>query len=181
MPLRDLLTHLCRGQVSFEEILSMEHRVLLALQFSGLSTPTPLDFLDAFCMPLFAHAEAAERDMTRDLANFLIQLSLFHAAIHYRQPHAILGASGLYVALCSLRVPHAAHHTLLHDVEAVCPEIHDVPARISACATELHGLWLEFAESQGQRVPCLLRKFSGSRLHQALVLGPPAALISAPS
>lgn len=178
MPLRDLLLHLCRRQVNFEEILAMEHRVLQTLQFSGLSAPTPLDFLDAFCTPLLGCGETIESNVPRCLANFLIQLSLFNAGLHYRQPHAVLAAAGVYVALCGLRVPHVVHQALLHDVAAVCPEIPDVATRVAACASELHGLWLEFVAMQGSRVPCLLRKFNGSRLHTAVILGPPATLLS---
>lgn len=159
----------------------MEHRVLQTLQFSGLSAPTPLDFLDAFCTPLLAYGESIDSLMPRCLANFVVQLSLFNAALHYRYPHAILAAGGVYVALCSLRMPNVVHHALIHDVVAICPEIPDVPARVAACAADLHGLWVEFATSQGNKVPCLLRKFSGTRLHQNAILTPPAALISLPT
>jgi len=181
MPLRELLLHLCRRQVGFEEILAMEHRVLQTLQFSGLSAPTPLDFLDAFCTPLLAMGESIESNMPRCLANFLIQLSLFNASLHYRQPHAILAAAGVYVALCGLRVPHVVHQRLLQDVATICPEIPDVCTRVVSCASELHGLWLDFAATQGNRVLCILRKFSGARLHAALILNPPAALSSTPT
>jgi len=177
MPLRDLLLHLCRRQVNFEEVLEMEHRVLRTLQFSGLCAPTPLDFIDAFCTPL-AYGEPIESSMPRCIANFVVQLSLFNAALHYRYPHAILAAGGVYVALCSLHMPPVVHQTLLHDIVAICPEIPDVPARVAACASDLHGLWVEFANTQGNRVPCLLRKFSGTRLHQNAILTPPAALMS---
>jgi hypothetical protein len=175
MPLRDLLLHLCRRQVCLEEILSMEHRVLQTLQFAGLSAPTPLDFLDAYCAPLLAAGETTEACMPRCLANFLVQLSFFDAALHYRHPHAILAAGCVYVALCGLRVPNSVHHALLHDVSAVCPEMLDAPARVVACAAEVHNLWLEFATTQGNRVPCLLQKFTGSRV---LILTPPATLVA---
>lgn len=154
----------------------MEHRVLQTLQFSGLSAPTPLDFLDAFCTPLLAFGESIESNVPRCLSNFLLQLSLFNVALHYRYPHAILAAASVYVALCGLRVSQVVHHTLLHDVAAVCTEMPDVSARVLSCASELHTMWLEFVATQGQRVPCLLRKFSGSRLHTAVLLSPPATL-----
>jgi len=181
MPLQELLLHLCRRQVNFQEILAMEHKVLQTLQFSGLSAPTPLDFLDAFCTCLLAYGEPIESSAPRSIANFVVQLSLFNANMHYRYPHSILAAAGVSVALSSLQVPPVVHHTLLHDVMAICPEIPDTPACVAAAAAELHGLWLEFASTQGNKVPCLLRKFAGSRLSQNMILQPPAVLASIPS
>jgi len=185
MPLRELLMHLCRPQVSFDAIMVMERHVLHTLQFSGLCAPTPLYFLDAFCqMLLLAFREAMETilpNTPRCLANFLLQLSLFKPGLHYRHPHAILAAAGVYVALCSMRLPHVCHHALLHDVAAVCPEIRDVDARVASCASELHMLWCEFAATQGDMVPCLLRKFAGSQLHASVLLSPPVSLIIVPS
>jgi hypothetical protein len=184
MPLRELLLHLCRRQVVFEEILVMEHRVLQQLQFSGITAPTVLDFLEALGSPLQVYGESAESSSPLRLAKFLVELSLFHASVHYRRPHAILAAASLYVSLCSYRCSPVAIPALLQDVEAVCWEMSDVPAVVVTCATELHSLWQEFATLQGQRVQCLLHKFSASRLQAAVLLSPPAALIpttSAPS
>jgi hypothetical protein len=176
MPLRELLLHLCRGQVVFEEILVMEHRVLQTLQFTGITSPTVLDFLEALGTPLHICSDSAESALPIRLAKFLIELSLFHASVHYRRPHLILAAASLYVALCSCRSPPAAISALLQDVEAICWEKSDVPAAVVTCATELHSLWHDFAALQGHRVQCLLRKFSGSRLQAAVLLHPPAAL-----
>eukprot|EP00747_Dinoflagellata_sp_TGD_P169073 gnl/TRDRNA2_/TRDRNA2_197030_c0_seq1.p1 gnl/TRDRNA2_/TRDRNA2_197030_c0~~gnl/TRDRNA2_/TRDRNA2_197030_c0_seq1.p1 ORF type:complete len:746 (+),score=100.80 gnl/TRDRNA2_/TRDRNA2_197030_c0_seq1:1-2238(+) len=172
MPLHDLLLHLCRRQVPFEEILAMEHRVLQTLQFE-VTVPSALDFLDALSAPLTEVGEPADSSPSWCLANFLLQLSLFNAQLHYRHPHAILAASSIYVALCSLQATPALVHALLQDVAAVCPEVPDVQSSIAACALDLHGLWLEFAATQGNRVPCWLRKFSNARLQTVALLNPP--------
>jgi len=177
MPLRDLLLHLCRRQVVLEEIFTMEQKVLQTLNFSGLSAPTPLDFLDAFCMPLLTVGETIESSTPRCLANFLIQLSMFETKLYYRHPHAVLAAASLYVALCGLHVPSKkALNALVDDVAAICAEMKDAPSRVATCATELHAMWLDFASTQGGKIPCLLHKFSGSRLHTAVILGPPKRL-----
>jgi len=177
MPLRDLLLHLCRRQVCLEEILTMEHKVLQTLQYSGLSAPTPLDFLDAFCTPFLATGETTENSMLRCLANFLIQLLLFDSALYYRQPHAVLAAAATYVAFCGLQtMPSVTVDALFNDIAAVCLDLPDAATRVTVCAVEVHGVWLDFAASQGARVPCLMHKFSGSRLRSAVILGPPAML-----
>mmetsp|Transcript_25527 Transcript_25527/g.48284 ORF Transcript_25527/g.48284 Transcript_25527/m.48284 type:complete len:606 (+) Transcript_25527:138-1955(+) len=171
MPLRDLLVHLCRRQVQFEDILMMEHQVLRTLQFR-VSATSPLDFLDALCVPLLA-GEPAEGSPGRCLANFLLQLSLFNAPLHYRRAHAILAAAALYVALCTLQMAPALVVALLKDVTMTCSEIMDVCNQVGACAAELHAMWIDFASVQGTKVPCLLRKFASRHLHEALLLNPP--------
>lgn len=181
MPLRDLLLHLCRGQVRFEEILVMEHRVLQTLQFKGLFAPTALEFLEAFKTPLtHCFGDAIDATCAFDLANFLMQLSFFNATLHYGYAHSVLAASALYVALCHLQASPVIVQNLLTNVSAVCSDISDVPACVLTCATQLHALWLDFVAVQGNRVPCLLRKFTSStRLHMTVLLCPPAALIPA--
>lgn len=183
MPLRDLLVHLCRRQVMFEEILAMEHQVLNALRFQ-VSTPSALDFLDGLCVPLLA-GESPEGSPIRCLANFLLQLSLFNAPLHYRRPHAILAAGAIYVAICSFQASGVWLCSLLNDVSTACPEIVDVCSEVVACAGELHAMWLSFASVPGTQVPCVLQKFAARRLHEAVLLNPmpnglltPAAIAS---
>lgn len=181
MPLRDLLLHLCRGQVRFEEILVMEHRVLQTLHYRGLFAPTALEFLEAFKIPLtHCFGDAVDAGDAFDLANFLMQLSFFNASLHYGYAHSVLAASALYVALCHLQCSPVVVQNLLTNVAAICSDVTDVPALVMTCGTQLHAIWLDFVAVQGNRVPCLLRKFSSSRLHMTVLLGPPAALVPAP-
>jgi len=170
MPLRDLLVHLCRRQVLFEDILAMEHQVLKALRFQ-VSTPSALDFLDALCVPLLA-GESPEGSPIRCLANFLLQLSLFNAPLHYRRPHAILAAGAIYVAICSFQAARVWLGSLLNDVATACPDITDVCSQVVACAGELHTMWISFASVPGTQVPCVLHKFASRRLHEAVLLSP---------
>mmetsp|Transcript_3590 Transcript_3590/g.5800 ORF Transcript_3590/g.5800 Transcript_3590/m.5800 type:complete len:552 (-) Transcript_3590:197-1852(-) len=181
MPLRELLLHLCRGQVRFEEILVMEHRVLQTLHFKGLFAPTALEFLEAFKMPLVhLFGDAVDAACAFDLANFLMQLSFFNAALHYGYAHSVLAASALYVALCHLQCSPVVVQNLLINAVGICSDISDVPGCVLTCGTQLHALWLDFVTVQGSRVPCLIRKFSGTRLHMTVLLSPPAALVPAP-
>jgi len=173
MPLRDLLVHLSRSQVPYEEILVMEHQVLETLHFQ-VSTPSPLDFLDALCVPIVATREPLESSPPRCLASFLLQLSMFNAALHYRYPHAILATSAIYVALCGLQSSPMLRQALLSDVATACPEVLDLHDAVYICAMELHNLWIEFAATQGNEFPCLLQKFSERRLHAAVLFAPPA-------
>lgn len=158
MSLRDRLLHLCRQQVPFQEILAMEYQVLQSLRYE-VSAPSPLDFLDAFCAPFAMTAEFPDMSLPRCLANFLLQLSFFNAQLHYGYPHAILTAAAIYVALCSLRAAPRLVQVLLDDVAAACPQVFGLHSSVASCSTELHAIWLEFAASQGARVPSLLQKF----------------------
>mmetsp|Transcript_75272 Transcript_75272/g.233532 ORF Transcript_75272/g.233532 Transcript_75272/m.233532 type:complete len:403 (+) Transcript_75272:61-1269(+) len=174
MPLRELLAHLFRQQARLSEIFATERQVLRTLDFM-VTAPSALDFLDALSVPLAA-APAAGQDgcPPRSLANFLLQLSLFSAAVHYSYPHAILAASAVYIAICSLQAaPSTAVRTLLEDTCVACPDIPDVPSRVATCALALHGLWIDFATSHGTSVPSLLRKFGGPRLLANVLFSPP--------
>jgi len=175
MPLRDLLLHLCRHTLHFEEILTMEHQVLRTLAFE-VSAPSPLDFLDALSAFLRQPDESAEHSRPRVLANFLLQLSLFHAPLHYHQPHVILAAAAIYVALCSLHYPARMHRALLDDTAVACPkDAIDIANCVGACALELQSLWLQFAATRGRSSQCLFEKFNGHRLEVSLLLTPPPA------
>lgn len=174
MPLKDLLVHLCRRQIDFEEILRIERRLLQALNFE-VTAPSVLEFLDALSVPITVPGESVENGTARCLANFLLQLSLFSAPTHYSHPQAIVAASALYLALATLRAEPAQFRSVLHDVSVACEEIPDVPSRVAECALDLQELWLDFASSRGDRAPCLLKKFGGVRLHEATLLSPPPA------
>jgi len=178
MPVRELLGHLFRQQAKLAEIFATERQVLRALDFA-VTAPSVLDFLDVLSMPLATPNVAGGRPMVdasvyRNLANFLLQLSLFSVTVHYGHPHVILAASAVYVALCTLQAsPVAAIHNLLGDVSVACPDMKDIADQVATCTFELHGLWVVFAMSHGTMPASILRKFAGVRLHKQLILSPP--------
>lgn len=170
MPLKTILPHLCRHQVSLPEILHMEQRVLITLGFE-VSTPSALEFLDILSVRLEPGGVALH-----SLANFLLQLSLLDAQFHYMYPHLILAAAALFVALRSLAASPRLFGVLLKDLALACPGIRSPQKRLASCASGLHSLWVEHARSNGTRAPYLLAKFSSSRYHQVATLSPPSSL-----
>lgn len=177
MPVRELLGHLFRQQAKLAEIFDTERQVLRSLDFA-VTAPSVLDFLDVLSTPLSAPPVAGGRPMVeasvyRNLANFLLQLSLFSVTVHYGHPHVILAASAVYVALCTLQASPVAIHNVLGDVSVACPDMKDIPDQVATCALELHGLWVSFALSHGATPASILRKFAGVRLHKQLVMSPP--------
>lgn len=182
MSLKDLLVHLCRQQVPFNDILVTEHRVLRTLRFQ-ISTPTPLDFLDALSSP-FSQVRPQEEGLPplapRRVADFIIRLSLFDATLHYRRPHCILAAAALCVAICALDadVGTAANiiSPLMEDLVRVCPDVPDAASCVNSCSMDLHMLWREFAAAPTAPNSGLLRMFGDSDVHRATLLHPPATI-----
>jgi len=141
LPLRQVVTHLGHGQVPFDEVMSAELAMLRKLRFD-VGTPTARDFLEALSTRLSVFRVS---DACRSLAEFLLQLSLMDAVLHYRYPHAVLAASALYLALSTTRAPAAAHMALLEDLALHCPEaaLPTCPSSssLAQCVAALHSLW----------------------------------------
>lgn len=171
--LREILAHLCHGQVSFTDILHAEYEVLRALDFK-VSTPSALDFLDVLSTPLSSPSESLDTCVPRSLADFLLQLSLFNISIHYQYPHVILAAAALYVALVSLGASPELIQSLLAGVTSTGLDMQDATVRIGECAYQLHGLWIDFAHSKGTTVPSLMKKLCRGKWNQEMFLQPPA-------
>jgi hypothetical protein len=171
--LREILAHLCHGQVPFKDILRAEYEVLKALDFK-VSTPSALDFLDVLSTPLSLPSESLDTCVPRSLADFLLQLSLFNISVHYQHPHVILAAAALYVALVTLGASPELIQSLLAGVTSTGLDMQDATACIGECAYQLHGLWLDFAQSKGATVPSLMKKLCRGKWNQEMFLHPPA-------
>lgn len=110
--LQDVLVHIGQHQHSIKDIFTMELQVLRVLGFA-VAMPTAADLLSTFLIP---NCLSAHYDPVRCVAEFLLQLSLLDAPLHYRYPHAVLAAGALYVALwCTQRGPEHVL-ALLEDV-----------------------------------------------------------------
>lgn len=171
--LREILAHLCHGQVSFTDILHAEYEVLKALDFK-VSTPSALDFLDILSTPLSSPSESLDACVPRSLADFLLQLSLFNISIHYQYPHAILAAAALHVALVTLGASPELIQSLMAGVASTGLDMQFAMVRIVECAYQLHGLWIDFALSKGTTVPSLMKKLCRGKWNQEMFLHPPA-------
>merc|ERR1719352_2203601 len=117
LPLRQVVTHLGRDQVPFDEVLVAELGMLRQLRFQ-VSTPTAKDFLEALTTRLGCDRAASA---CNSLADFLLQLTLMDASLFYRHPHAILAASALTLALFTTRAPTSSFTAVLEDLSLHCP------------------------------------------------------------
>lgn len=120
--LQDVLVHIVQNRFSIHQIFSTEHDVLRALGFA-VSQPTAADLLDTFLIPHKpAHQPASQQSPMSSpvqcMAQFLLQLSLLDAPLHYRYSQSVLAAGALYVALWCTQ--HGQKHVLalLDDVAA---------------------------------------------------------------
>jgi len=95
-----LSDHLSRQQVPFHVILETEREVLLTLNWS-VTVPTTFEFLNALVLRFVKKwsTEDLRSYAPYDLANCLLQLSLFDAEIHYKFPHMMLAASAFHMSL----------------------------------------------------------------------------------
>jgi len=139
LSLRQVVTHLGRDQVPFEEVMEAELAMLHKLRFD-VGTPTAYEFLLALSTRLtnvFHISDASQR-----LSEFLLQLTLGDAALHYGFPHAVLAASVLVLTLCTMRASPAAHMALLEDLALHCPEAASHNGLLSHCVGAVNVLWL---------------------------------------
>lgn len=170
LPLRQVVRHLGRDEVAFDDVLSAELAILQKLRFQ-VGTPSARDFLETLCTRL----SSSDRVSTacRNLAEFLLQLTLCDVQIHYRHPHAVLAAAAMILALHTLRGPSSAYATLVEDLALHCPE----HGTLLACATSLHGMWVRSMNSPqdpNSYVRHLCLKF-GRAPHHVSSIAPPSA------
>merc|ERR1719323_2982681 len=146
LPLRQLVTHLGRDQVPFDEVLVAELAILKKLRFD-VGTPTARDFLEALSTRL--NGERAS-GVLQSLADFLLQLTLVDAGLHYRYPHAVLAAAVLVLALHATRTPPPAYMALLEDLALHCPEAAAPSGPLMQCCAAVHVLWVRSAGGHDQ-------------------------------
>lgn len=115
--LQDVLVHLSQSAFTVQEIFLAEHDVLCALGFA-VATPTATELLDTFLMPHGISHQSTASSPVRCIAQFLLQLSLLDAPLHYRYSRAVLAAGAVYVALWVTQRPPEHVSALLEDVSA---------------------------------------------------------------
>merc|ERR1719482_329896 len=171
-PLRQVVTHLGRDQVPFDAVLVAELAMLRQLRFQ-VATPTAKDFLEALTTRLGCDRIAKS---CSSLADFLLQLTLMDAALHYRHPHAILAASALTLALYTTRAQASTFAALLEDLSLSIPDSVNHQGLLVQCSGALHLLWVR-SISAGNEQPTYARilctKFARQNFHAASSVAPP--------
>merc|ERR1719159_2173696 len=92
--------------------------MLQKLRFN-VGTPTARDFLEAFSARLSGDHISPT---CWSLAEFLLQLTLVDANLHYRYAHAVLAGASLALAMYSTRATTSAYLALLEDLALHCPD-----------------------------------------------------------
>jgi hypothetical protein len=116
--LQDLLVHLGQHRWTIAQIFQAEHEVLRFLGFA-VSSPSAIDFLETFLLP-HGMLDESRVSPVRCLAQFLLQLSLLNAPLHYRYSHAVLAAGAVYAALWCSQMSSEYVAALLADVATCC-------------------------------------------------------------
>eukprot|EP00930_Biecheleria_cincta_P070485 TRINITY_DN58123_c0_g1_i1.p1 TRINITY_DN58123_c0_g1~~TRINITY_DN58123_c0_g1_i1.p1 ORF type:complete len:521 (-),score=55.85 TRINITY_DN58123_c0_g1_i1:106-1668(-) len=171
LSLRKIVAHLSRGQLQFDEVMAAELCMLRKLQFD-VGTPTPRDFLDTLSARLVDfHAP----ESSRNLADYLLQLSLSDAVLHYTYPHSVLAAAALLLALHATRAAMAAQSAVIEDLALHCQEA--LPSgNLAQCSTALHQIWLASFRNQDQTLYShhVRQKFASAKYNSVSRLQPPA-------
>lgn len=172
-PMWRVVSSLSRGQVPCSSVMTAEFVILRKLGFV-VDTPTALDHL-AF----LAVRQVAFDVRSQSLANYLVQLSLPEALMHYEYPLAILAAAALTLALSTLQVPAVAYDALLEDLALCFPEGEDLALLLVPACGALHTLWVQSlawpAAPIAEYAQCLRRKFSRPAHHRVAGFPPPAS------
>lgn len=174
LPLRAVMTHLARDQIPFEQMVQAELAMLSTLDFHA-GTPTSRDFLEALCARLIAGVVGGLSPAWRSLAEFLLQLSLLDASLHFRHPHGVLAASCIALALWVLRAPQVAFEILLEDFALFAAG--DTCDMVASCA-DIHQLWARNIAGSGEQsvyAQHLCVKFGRVCHYQVGTLMPPPA------
>jgi hypothetical protein len=172
LPLRQVVTHLGRDQVPFDDVLVAERGLLRKLRFQ-VGTPTARDFLDSLGLRLIGDPVP---EACLVLGNFLLQLTLADAPLHYRYPHAVLAASALILALTAFAAPQARYIALLEDFAVHCPEASASHAALVQCCASLHALWIRSTSIHEQTTFAkhVCQKFAKVSNHEVSAMTPPA-------
>jgi hypothetical protein len=153
-------------------VLVAELAMLRKLRFQ-VGTPTAHDFLQSLGLRVIGD-DVPEACL--HLGDFLLQLTLADALLHYRYPHAVLAASALILALSTFAAPQARYIALLEDFALHCPEASASHAALVQCCSSVHMLWVRSIGTSEQttyaRHVCL--KFSRVGNHQVSTMIPPA-------
>lgn len=165
-----LSDHLSRQEVPFHVIVETEREVLLTLNWS-VTVPTTFEFLNALVLRFVKKwsTEDLRSYKLYNLANFLLQLSLFDAEMHYKFPHLMLAASAFLFSLGIQRDYNIdlsrgwliEHVSVLFDKDK-----RDIEGQMRHCVKDLCAIWCELETAKttrGTHQNRLWRKFTSVR------------------
>lgn len=117
--------------------------------------PNARDFLDALTPRLQSSSGGA---IAYALADYLLQLSVAAADLHYMRPHAVLAGAAVSVALGAMQAPQQAHNELLDDLMAMLRDGEgaaqfsrtELQAALADGASDLHRMWREASRAAAQ-------------------------------
>lgn len=175
LPLRQVVGHLGRDQVPFREVLEAELVILSRLRYD-VGTPTAREFLEALFTRLSAHRMPGGTDTCRSLAEFLLQLTLVDAPLHYRYPHVVLAAAALVLALHATRASSGAYAALMEDLAVHCDKA-AWRGQLLPCITAVHELWVRSVGNRdtNKYAMHLCQKFARAPFHQVSTMVPTAS------
>eukprot|EP00439_Symbiodinium_sp_Y106_P062392 s1774_g9.t1 len=181
LPLRQVVAHLGHDEVPFDDVIAAELIILRKLRFD-VGTPTSRDFLEALGARLSSFQAP---DRAEHLADFLLQLSLADAGLHYR--HVVLLCLCVAYALLlqailedlELHFPEAAHLEELGFFLGHSPKAADQHTTLANCGRDLQSLWLmTFANQENMYLNHIRLKFSRANYRSVSTLRPPGAPIA---
>nr|USW07963.1 cyclin A1-1 [Crypthecodinium cohnii] len=135
--LKQVVSHLGRDRVSFRDVVSTELKMLSCLRFT-VSTPTALEFLEVLSTRVSHYDQRVVA-----LAEFLLQLTLGDAVVHWGHSHSVLAASTLSMASLTLQVNPDALTSIREDLCVLCPQLEEPAVDLVRCCADLHALWVE--------------------------------------
>lgn len=173
LPLKQMVMHLGRDQVPFEEVLVAELLMLRKLKFH-VGTPTARDFMEGMWARL---EKESKNEACWHLAEFLLQLAIIDAPLFYKFPHAILSSSCLVLAFQTTRAPQSVYSAMLEDLALQLGD--DVQPRqvMLDCVQRIHQHWVRClaATEPNTFVAHLCKKFSFPKRHSVSSFAPPSA------
>jgi len=134
---KQILTHMCRGQIPMIQILRVELKILSRLQYV-VGLPTPLTFLRSLTAHLRQDAQAGP---WISLAKFLLELAMLEPEIQHGFPHAYLAAGALAASLRVCGAPEKKRQELVKDV-MIWPAEYSSEELLVSCEEELLQLWI---------------------------------------
>lgn len=171
LSLRKIVAHLSRNQMTFGDVMATELCMLRKLQFD-VGTPTPRDFLETLSTRL---VNFHTPDDSHSLAEYLLEISLSDAVLHYSYAHSVLAAAALLLALHTTRAPTAAQSAVIEDLALHCQEA--LPSgSLAQCSISLHQLWVSSFSNQDQTLYSyhVRQKFASAKYNSVSRLQPPA-------
>eukprot|EP00927_Polykrikos_kofoidii_P056169 TRINITY_DN50330_c0_g1_i1.p1 TRINITY_DN50330_c0_g1~~TRINITY_DN50330_c0_g1_i1.p1 ORF type:complete len:515 (-),score=57.84 TRINITY_DN50330_c0_g1_i1:27-1385(-) len=163
IPLGHLIMYFGRDEILPAEVYQAEFEIWKTAGFR-LKNHTAHDFLLFFRPCVESTYHLPELSELWSLAEFLLQLTLADARLHYRYSHCVLAAGVLALSLYTFRAPPAAFSALIEDLAVYFsaePEQNDQLPVLLHCTSALHAHWVRsVGVSTASFAGLVVRKFA---------------------